>query len=272
MLGDGQVVVVVLRMGQPTGEIARRVVEDIAQRGDARGRGISGALAIEPVANDVAVRSGAAGVTALRHQRVDPGQQIVIDGDKIRCMVLSGGVRECDVRAARQACHQIYMRIARNSMIGCACLVLPARARRLRTRPFDLVKEPLSRERSAAAWFFETVLQRRGVGRRRLRCRRQHDQGWTPTGSAVCRATSGAPEAANHAVREYLAVLDDAAFGVATPIVPKFISHADPTSRRAGANGRLAFVAYCIRYPDRTAPATSSTSPPPPKTSASWPS
>ena len=28
------------------------------------------------------------------------------------------------------------------------------------------------------------------------------------------------PEAANHAVREYLAVLDDAAFGAATPVVP----------------------------------------------------
>src|SRR6202035_3337138 len=35
-----------------------------------------------------------------------------------------------------------------------------------------------------------------------------------------------APETANHAVREYLAVLDDAAFGAATPVVPKFISHA----------------------------------------------
>src|ERR1700686_1943070 len=30
-----------------------------------------------------------------------------------------------------------------------------------------------------------------------------------------------APEAANHAVREYLAVLDDAAFGAATSVVPK---------------------------------------------------
>src|ERR1700746_2213096 len=37
-----------------------------------------------------------------------------------------------------------------------------------------------------------------------------------------------APETANRAVREYLAMLDDAAFGAATPVVPKFISHADP--------------------------------------------
>jgi transposase len=57
-----------------------------------------------------------------------------------------------------------------------------------------------------------------------------------------------APEAATHAVREYLAVLDDAAFGAATPVVPKFISHADPASRWTGANGGLAFFAYCTNY------------------------
>jgi hypothetical protein len=56
------------------------------------------------------------------------------------------------------------------------------------------------------------------------------------------------PEAANHAVREYLAVLDEAAFGAATPVVPKFISHADPASRWTGANGGLAFFAYCTNY------------------------
>src|SRR5437868_8934514 len=56
------------------------------------------------------------------------------------------------------------------------------------------------------------------------------------------------PEAANHAVREYLSVLDDAAFGAATPVVPKFISHADPASRWTGANGGLAFFAYCTNY------------------------
>src|SRR5580698_9785670 len=42
-------------------------------------------------------------------------------------------------------------------------------------------------------------------------------------------------EAASHAVREYLAVLDDAAFGGATPVVPKFLSIADPASRWTGA-------------------------------------
>ncbi len=39
-------------------------------------------------------------------------------------------------------------------------------------------------------------------------------------------------DAASHAVREYLEVLDEAAFGGATPVMPKFISIA--TRRRAG--------------------------------------
>jgi len=55
-------------------------------------------------------------------------------------------------------------------------------------------------------------------------------------------------EAVGHAVREYLAVLDDAAFGASTPVVPKFISVADPASRWTGANGGLAFFAYSTNY------------------------
>src|SRR5579872_5947805 len=54
-----------------------------------------------------------------------------------------------------------------------------------------------------------------------------------------------------HAVREYLAVLDEAAFGAATPVTPKFISPADPASRWTGANGGLAFFAYCTNYLSR---------------------
>src|SRR3981189_1182377 len=40
------------------------------------------------------------------------------------------------------------------------------------------------------------------------------------------------PEATGRAVEEYLAVLDDAAFGAATDVVPKFISPAHPEARR----------------------------------------
>jgi hypothetical protein len=56
------------------------------------------------------------------------------------------------------------------------------------------------------------------------------------------------PEAANHAVREYLAVLDDTAFGAATPVVLKVISSADPASRWTAANGGLGFFAYSTNY------------------------
>ncbi len=56
------------------------------------------------------------------------------------------------------------------------------------------------------------------------------------------------PDDPGHAVREYLAVLDEAAFGGATPVVPKFISAADPASHWTGANGGLAYFAYCTNY------------------------
>ena len=57
------------------------------------------------------------------------------------------------------------------------------------------------------------------------------------------------PEATGRAVEEYLAVLDDAAFGAATEVVPKFVSPADPAARWTGAHGGLAFFAYSTNYP-----------------------
>jgi transposase len=57
-----------------------------------------------------------------------------------------------------------------------------------------------------------------------------------------------APQAANHAVQEYLAVLDDATFGAATELTPKFISPADPAARWTGAHGGQAFFAYSTNY------------------------
>ena len=56
------------------------------------------------------------------------------------------------------------------------------------------------------------------------------------------------PEAASRAIDEYLAVLDDAAFGAATPVTPKYISPADPAARWTGANKGPAFFAYCTNY------------------------
>jgi transposase len=57
-----------------------------------------------------------------------------------------------------------------------------------------------------------------------------------------------APEVSSRAVDEYLAGLDDAAFGAATEVTPKFISPADPAARWTGARGGQAFFAYCANY------------------------
>ncbi len=56
------------------------------------------------------------------------------------------------------------------------------------------------------------------------------------------------PEATGRAIEEYLAVLDDAAFGAATDVVPKFLSPADPAARWTGAHGGQAFFAYSTNY------------------------
>ena len=52
----------------------------------------------------------------------------------------------------------------------------------------------------------------------------------------------------SRAVEEYRAVLDDAAFGAATEVTPKFISPADPAARWTGAHGGQAFFAYSDNY------------------------
>lgn len=56
------------------------------------------------------------------------------------------------------------------------------------------------------------------------------------------------PEKTNRAVKEYVAALDDAAFGTATAVTPKFISSADPAARWTVANGSAAFFAYTANH------------------------
>jgi hypothetical protein len=52
----------------------------------------------------------------------------------------------------------------------------------------------------------------------------------------------------NRAVNEYLAVIDDAAFGGATPVEPKFVSPTDPAARWTAASGGPAVYAYTDNY------------------------
>src|SRR5512132_1816278 len=56
------------------------------------------------------------------------------------------------------------------------------------------------------------------------------------------------PETASRAVKEYLATLDDAAFGAASEVMPKFISPSDPAAQWTGALRGPAFFAYADNY------------------------
>jgi transposase len=56
------------------------------------------------------------------------------------------------------------------------------------------------------------------------------------------------PDAAGRAVNEYLATLDDAAFGGATEVTPKFIAPSDPATRWTAAHRGPAFFAYSANY------------------------
>jgi transposase len=108
----------------------------------------------------------------------------------------------------------------------------------------------------------------------------------------------------NRAVKEYLAVLGDAAFGGATPVEPKLVSPTDPAARWTAASGGSATRptpsprprltsshveserrprccsptsnassdSTACDYRVHAAPTTSSSSPPPPRTCGNWPS
>ncbi len=56
------------------------------------------------------------------------------------------------------------------------------------------------------------------------------------------------PATASRAVKEYLTTLDDAAFGAATEVQPKFVSPSDPAAQWTGALRGPAFFAYADNY------------------------
>jgi hypothetical protein len=66
-----------------------------------------------------------------------------------------------------------------------------------------------------------------------------HSSNWKPEeiNDEACRAA-----------REYLATLDDAAFGAASPVTPKFIARSDPAAQWTGAHKGHAFFAYSTNY------------------------
>src|SRR4051794_26150069 len=56
------------------------------------------------------------------------------------------------------------------------------------------------------------------------------------------------PAGSSRAVKEYLATLDDTAWGAASDVVPKFVSPSDPAAQWTGAQKGPAFFAYSDNY------------------------
>jgi len=56
------------------------------------------------------------------------------------------------------------------------------------------------------------------------------------------------PATASRAVKEYMATLDEAAFGAASEVTPKFVSPSDPATQWTGAKRGPAFFAYSDNY------------------------
>ena len=56
------------------------------------------------------------------------------------------------------------------------------------------------------------------------------------------------PQTATRAVKEYMATLDDTAWGAASDVVPKFVSPSDPAAQWTGAHKGPAFFAYSDNY------------------------
>ena len=56
------------------------------------------------------------------------------------------------------------------------------------------------------------------------------------------------PARSSRAVKEYLATLDEPAWGAASDVVPKFISPSDPAAQWTGAHKGPAFFAYSNNY------------------------
>jgi Transposase DDE domain len=56
------------------------------------------------------------------------------------------------------------------------------------------------------------------------------------------------PEHASRATTEYLETLDDAAFGAATPVQPKYVSPVDPAARWSAADRGKAYFLYAANY------------------------
>ena len=154
------------------------------------------------------------------------------------------------IRSERRLCEEVHLNLAYRWF----CRLGPGR-----TSPdhstFSKNRHGRFRESDLLRHVFEAVVRRciaEGlVGGEQLRGRCEPDQGGRepPEANRPRDEVGPAPidPTRRRAVREYLAVLDDAAFGAASDAEPKFTSPADPAAQWTGAR-RAAFFAYATNY------------------------
>ncbi len=146
------------------------------------------------------------------------------------------------IRFERRLCDEVHLNLAYRWFCR---LGLDRRCRTIRPSPRTVMAASATATYCDACSRPCSPLHRRGArGRRGLRGRRQLIKADANRQKGVEGTNGLPPESVSRAAREYLAVLDDAAFGAATRVVPKLVSPADPTARWTGADGGLAYFAY----------------------------
>jgi transposase len=151
------------------------------------------------------------------------------------------------IRSERRLCEEVHLNLAYRWFCG---LGLDGEVPDHST--FSKNRHGRFRESNLLRRLFETVLQRcidEGlVGGEGFAVDASLIQADASDRTRVEGAAGLPPEAAGRAVEEYLAVLDDAAFGAASEVTPKFIAPSDPATRWTAAHRGPAFFAYSTNY------------------------
>ena len=153
----------------------------------------------------------------------------------------------CGIRSERRLCHEVSLNLAYRRFCRLELTdPVPDRStfsknRHGRFRDSDLLRKLF--EASVRRCMAEGIVGGEGfaVDASMIRADAHHQHG-------VATSADLEQQDATRAVNEYLAVLDDAAFGAATDVAPKFISPVDPAARWTAAAGGPACYAYCGNY------------------------
>ena len=153
----------------------------------------------------------------------------------------------CGIRSERRLCEEVHLNLAYRwfCRLGLTDAVPDhstfSKDRHGRFRDSDLLRQLF--EATVRRCMTEGIVGGQGfaVDASMIRADAHHQKG-------VANREELDPEDTTRAVTEYLAVLDDAAFGAATEVVPKFISPTDPAARWTAAAGGPACYAYGDNY------------------------